>query len=53
MLDWLKRAGVGPTTNARIWYYYKEPADQACTQTPSPAPLSTSLPILRRTAIEQ
>ena len=48
MLDWFKRAGSGPTLNAGIWYYYKELAEKARTQTPKPAPLSTLLPILRR-----
>jgi predicted phage terminase large subunit-like protein len=48
MLDWFKRAGSGPTSNARIYQYYKELAEQARTQTPKPAPLSTLLPILRR-----
>jgi predicted phage terminase large subunit-like protein len=48
LLDWFKRAGSGPTSNAGIWYYYKELAEQARTQTPKPAPLSTLLPILRR-----
>jgi predicted phage terminase large subunit-like protein len=48
MLDWFKQAGSGPTSNAGIWHYYKELAEQARTQTPKPAPLSTLLPILRR-----
>jgi len=48
MLDWFKRAGSGPTSNAGIYQYYKELAEQARTQTPKPAPLSTLLPILRR-----
>jgi predicted phage terminase large subunit-like protein len=48
MLDWFKRAGGGPSSNAGIWYLYKELAEQARTQTPKPAPLSTLLPILRR-----
>jgi predicted phage terminase large subunit-like protein len=48
MLDWFKQAGSGPSSNAGIWYLYKELAEQARTQTPKPAPLSTLLPILRR-----
>src|SRR5271166_6848268 len=48
MLDWFKRAGSGPTSNAGIWHYYKELAEKARTQAPKPAPLSTLLPILRR-----
>jgi len=40
MLDWFKRAGSGPTTNAGIWYYYKELAEQARTQPARPEPLS-------------
>jgi predicted phage terminase large subunit-like protein len=48
MLDWFKQAGSGPSSNAGIWHYYKELAEQARTQTPKPAPLSTLLPILRR-----
>jgi predicted phage terminase large subunit-like protein len=48
MLDWFKRAGSGPSSNAGIWILYKELAEQARTQTPKPAPLSTLLPILRR-----
>jgi hypothetical protein len=48
MLDWLKRAGSGPSSNAGIYQLYKELAEQARTQTPKPAPLSTLLPILRR-----
>jgi len=48
MLDWFKQAGSGPTTNAGIWYYYKELAEKLRTQTPQPAPLSTLLLIIRR-----
>jgi phage terminase large subunit-like protein len=51
MLDWLKRAGGGPTSNAGIWHLYKEryEAQQAGTsQSPQLPPLSTLLPILRR-----
>ena len=40
MLDWFKRAGSGPATNAGIWYYYKELAEKARTQTSQPEPLS-------------
>ena len=38
MLDWFKRAGSGPSSNAGIWHLYKELAEQARTQTPKPAP---------------
>jgi predicted phage terminase large subunit-like protein len=48
MLDWMKRAGSGPTSNAGIWHLYRELAEQARTQTPKPARLSSLLPILRR-----
>jgi hypothetical protein len=48
MLDWIKRAGSGPTSDAGIWHLYRELAEQARTQTPRPAPLSTLLPIPRR-----
>jgi predicted phage terminase large subunit-like protein len=51
MLDWLKRAGSGPTSNAGIWHLYKEryEAQQAGgSQTATLPPLSTLLPILRR-----
>jgi hypothetical protein len=37
--------GYGP---GGIYQYYKELAEQARTQTPKPAPLSTMLPVLRR-----
>jgi hypothetical protein len=47
MLDWFKRAGSGPSSNAGIYQLYKELAEQARMQTPKPAPLSTLLPILR------
>jgi predicted phage terminase large subunit-like protein len=40
MLDWFKQAGSGPTSNAGIWYYYKELAEQARTQPARPEPLS-------------
>jgi hypothetical protein len=40
MLDWFKQAGSGPTSNAGIWYYYKEIAEQARTQPARPEPLS-------------
>ena len=33
MLDWLKRAGSGPSSNAGIWHLYRELAEQARTQT--------------------
>jgi predicted phage terminase large subunit-like protein len=46
LLDWFKR-GSGPSSNAGIWHLYRELAEQACTQTPKPAPLSMLLPILR------
>jgi hypothetical protein len=48
MFDWLKRAGSGPSYNAGIWHLYRELAEQARAQTPTPEPLSTLLPILRR-----
>ena len=48
MLDWFKRAGSGPTSNAGIWHLSKELAEQARTEPPKPAPLSTLLPILRQ-----
>jgi hypothetical protein len=47
MLDWFKR-GSGPSSDAGIYQLYKELAEQARTQTPKPAPLSTLLPILQR-----
>jgi predicted phage terminase large subunit-like protein len=54
MLDWFKR-GSGPSSDAGIWHLYagiwhlyKEHYEQARTQTPRPAPLSTLFPILRR-----
>jgi predicted phage terminase large subunit-like protein len=47
MLDWFKR-GSGPRSDAGIYQLYKELAEQARTQTPKPAPLSTLLPILQR-----
>ena len=44
LLDWFKRAGGdgAPTTQAGIWYYYKElyEAQQAGLQTARPEPLS-------------
>ena len=51
MLDWLKRAGSGPTSNAGIWHLYREryDAQQAgASQSPQLPPLSTLFPILRR-----
>ena len=48
MLDWFKRAGSGPSTNAGIWHLYKELAEKTRMETPKPAPLSTLIPILRR-----
>jgi hypothetical protein len=50
MLDWLKRAGGGPTSNAGIWHLYREQyeAEQVGLQTARSEPLSTLLPILRR-----
>jgi predicted phage terminase large subunit-like protein len=51
MLDWLKRAGSGPSSNAGIWHLYREQyeAQQAGASQPAKfPPLSTSLPILRR-----
>jgi predicted phage terminase large subunit-like protein len=46
MLDWLKRAGSGPSSNAGIYQLYKELAEGP--QNARPEPLSTLLPILRR-----
>ena len=42
MLDWFKQAGSGPSSNAGIWYLYKEccEAQQAGLQTARPEPLS-------------
>jgi hypothetical protein len=51
MLDWLKRAGGGPTSDAGIWHLYREryEAQQAGdSQTAQLPPPSTLLPILRR-----
>jgi hypothetical protein len=38
MLDWMKRAGSGPSSNAGIWHLYKELAEVP--QNPRPEPLS-------------
>src|SRR5215831_159715 len=50
MLDWLKRAGSGPTSNAGIWHLYREryEAQQTGAQVTKLPPLSRLLPILRR-----
>ena len=42
MLDWFKQADSGPSSNAGIWYLYKEryEAQQAGLQTARPEPLS-------------
>ena len=42
MLDWLKQAGRGPTSNAGIWHLYKQQyeAQQVGQQTAPPEPLS-------------
>ena len=51
MLDWPKRAGSGPTSNAGIWHLYREQyeAQQAgAGQSSKLPPLSALLPILRR-----
>jgi hypothetical protein len=51
MLDWMKRAGGGPSFNAGIWHLYREQYEAQQTgasQTPTLPPLSTLLPILRR-----
>jgi hypothetical protein len=43
MLDWLKRAGSGPSSNAGIWHLYREryEAQQAGINQPTqPEPLS-------------
>jgi len=47
MLDWFKQ-GSGPGSNAGIYQLHKELAEQVRAQTPKPAPLSTLLPLLRR-----
>jgi predicted phage terminase large subunit-like protein len=48
MLDWMKRAGSGPSSNAGIWHLYREQyeAQQAAGSSALP-PLSTLLPRLR------
>jgi len=46
MLDWLKRAGSGPSSNAGIWHLYREryEAEQAGSSLPGrPEPLSMML----------
>jgi len=51
MLDWLKRAGGAPATNAGIWHLYREryEAQQAGVSSPArPEPLSI---ILKRAAL--
>jgi phage terminase large subunit-like protein len=42
MLDWIKQASSGPTSNAGIWHLYKQryEAQQAGLHTPRPEPLS-------------
>jgi hypothetical protein len=50
MLDWLKLADGGPSSNAGIWHLYREQyeAQQAGTsQSPQQPPLSTLLPRFR------
>jgi phage terminase large subunit-like protein len=50
MLNWLKRAGGGPSSNAGIWHLYKEQYEAQQTgasQSPQLPPLSTLLPRLR------
>ena len=44
MLDWFKRAGGGPSSNAGIWHLYKQryEAQQAGLQTARPEPLSVT-----------
>jgi len=45
MLDWLKRAGSGPSSDAGIWHLYKEQyeAQQAgASLTPRQEPLSVT-----------
>jgi len=44
LLDWFKRAGGGPTSNAGIWHWYKQQyeAQQAGLQTARPEPLSVT-----------
>jgi predicted phage terminase large subunit-like protein len=51
MLDWFKRAGGGPNTDAGIWHLYRERYEAQQAGAPQPAklpPLSTLLPLLRR-----
>jgi predicted phage terminase large subunit-like protein len=40
LLDWFKQAASGPTSNAGIWYYYKQLAEQARAQPARLEPLS-------------
>jgi hypothetical protein len=44
MLDWFKQAGSGRSSNAGIWYLYKQQHHEAqqagASQTPRPEPLS-------------
>jgi predicted phage terminase large subunit-like protein len=50
MLDWMKRAGSGPSSNAGIWHLYRQQyeAQQAgASQATTLPPLSTLLPRLR------
>ena len=44
LLDWFKRAGGGPASNAGIWHLYREQyeAQQAGLQTARPEPLSVT-----------
>jgi predicted phage terminase large subunit-like protein len=50
MLDWFNQAGCGPSSNAGIWYLYKEQyeAQQSASQPVRPEPLSS---IARRLGI--
>jgi hypothetical protein len=42
MLDWIKQAGSGPTSNAGIWHLYKQryEGQQAGSHAARPEPLS-------------
>jgi len=40
LIDWFKQAASGPTSNAGIWYYYKQLAEQARAQPARLEPLS-------------
>ncbi len=42
-LDWFKRAGSGPTTDAGIWHLYRQRAEELGASPPGPEPLSVML----------